>query len=397
MNAGTILSIDLGKAKSLFCWYQVQDQSHRFKTVDSTPAAFHDVLIEQQVDRVVIEVCDMAGWVMDLCRSLGMEIQIANANVEGWRWKHVKDKCDRKDALKLARLSAANDLKLVHLPARSMRHWRSLILYRHKLIERRTAIKNSIHALLVSQGQAMGGGRQAWEAESLSKLRELARPLAECGKEDLWPAHLWMELQSLDHLMEQIEQLDRKLNELGEKDDRVIRLQTIPGVGPRLSELVVAVLDDAHRFKNARQVSAYAGLTPRRYQSGQMDRSGRISKAGCGKLRKLLLEIAWGMLQHNPHGRQVFMRISKGQKTRRKQAAVALARRVLVWCWAMLRDGTDWRQPREIGAPGGEQPAPRPGGRTRPGGPGKMSRDHRTRSSGSKASGLVGKSATMMT
>ena len=93
------------------------------------------------------------------------------------------------------------------------------------------------------------------------------------------------------------------------------------------------------------QVSAYAGLVPRRYQSGEMDRSGRISKAGCGKLRKLLTEIAWGMLQHNPHGRGVFDRISKGQKTRRKQAAVALGRKVLCWCWAMLRDGTEWHVP----------------------------------------------------
>jgi hypothetical protein len=51
------------------------------------------------------------------------------------------------------------------------------------------------------------------------------------------------------------------------------------------------------------------------------------------------------MLRHNPHGREVFNRISKGQKTRRKQAAVALGRKVLCWCWAMLRDGTDWRVP----------------------------------------------------
>ena len=105
------------------------------------------------------------------------------------------------------------------------------------------------------------------------------------------------------------------------------------------------MIDDPKRFKSGRQVGAYVGLVPRRYQSGQMDRTGRISKAGCSKLRKLLVEIAWGMLQHNDHGRALFMRISKGHKTRRKQAAVALARRVLIWCWAMLRDGTDWRRP----------------------------------------------------
>jgi transposase len=125
----------------------------------------------------------------------------------------------------------------------------------------------------------------------------------------------------------------------------VIRLQTIPGVGPRLGELVVAMIDDPKRFKNARQVGAYAGLTPRRYQSGAMDRSGRISRRGSGKLRKVLVQVAWGMLRNNTHGSKVFQQISKGQKSRRKQAAVALARRVLCWSWAMLRDGTDWHDP----------------------------------------------------
>ena len=340
-----ILSIDLAKAKSLFCWFDTTDQTHQLKSVLSAPQAFHDALTERTVDRVVIEVCDMAGWVSDLCQTLCLPIQVANVNHEGWRWKNVKSKTDKQDALKLARLSAANDLATVHLPDRSTRHWRSLILFRHKLIERRTAVKNAIHALLVQEGRPMKGSKEAWSESSLAPLRELARPLQQCSKDELWSGHLWEELKALDNLNEQIARLDQKLDELGNADARIIRLKTIPGVGPRLSELVVAVLDDPKRFKNARQVSAYAGLVPRRYQSGQMDRSGRISKAGCGKLRKLLLEIAWGMLRRNPHGQRVFARISKGQKTRRKQAAVALARRVLVWCWAMLRDGTDWRQP----------------------------------------------------
>ena len=340
-----ILAIDLGKAKSVFCWYDTTDQSHAFKTTASTPAVFADLLVERKVDRVVIEVCDMAGWVMDLCQAHSIPIQIANVNTEGWRWKNVKSKTDRKDGLKLARLSAANDLKTVSLPRRPVRQWRSLILYRQKLIERRTRIKNSIHAILLREGRAMLGGRSDWSIESLAKLRELARPLSECAIDELWRGQLQLELESLDHLLEQTTELEKKLNALGCADAGVIRLQTIPGVGPRLSELVVAMIDDPHRFKNVRQVSAYAGLVPRRYQSGEMDRSGRISKAGCGKLRKLLVEVAWGMLRHNRHGQVVFNRISKGQKTRRKQAAVALARRILGWCWAMLRDGTEWREP----------------------------------------------------
>jgi transposase len=344
--AKVILAIDLGKAKSLLCWYQVEDQSQRMKTVVSTPQAFHEALLERPVDQVVIEICDMAGWVVDLCRTLGITVQVANVNTQGWRWRNVKNKTDRTDVLKLASLSASEQLPLVHVPDRPTRQWRRVILYRHKLIERQTAVKNAIHAILVCEGMAMSGGKEAWSEKSLKRLRSLTRPIERCeSMDDLWRMHLGLELSNLAHLQEQIGELEEKLNAMGRADHRVIRLRTIPGVGPRLAEIVVAMIDDPHRFANARQVSAYAGLVPRRYQSGMMDRSGRISKQGCGKLRKLLIEIAWGMLQHNPHGREVFMRISKGQKSRRKQSAVALARRVLCWCWAMLRDGTDWHQP----------------------------------------------------
>ena len=128
-----ILAIDLGKTKSLFCWFDTADQSHTFKTAFSSPATFATLLVERRIDRVVIEVCDMAGWVMDLCQAHSIPIQIANVNDEGWRWKNVKNKTDKKDGLKLARLSAMNDLKLVHLPQRPVRQWRSLILFRHKL------------------------------------------------------------------------------------------------------------------------------------------------------------------------------------------------------------------------------------------------------------------------
>lgn len=350
-----ILAIDLGKAKSVFCRFDSSDQSHSYQTIPSTPKAFHDALADRPASLVVIEACDIAGWVSDLCHTLSLPIEVVNANSDGWRWKRVKNKTDKRDALKLAQLRGSGPLPTVVVPEKASRQYKSLILYRHTLVERRTRIKNAIHALLASDGRAVMG-KAAWTPESMAELRRLARPITQCQtKEQLWAGHLQLELDQLDHLQERIGQLDAKLDAFGSVDPQVIRLQTIPGVGPRLSELVVAVIGDPQRFKNVRQVSAYAGLVPRRYQSGVMDRSGRITKAGCGKLRKLLVQVAWGMLQHNATGRAVFANVSKGQKTRRKQAAVALSRRVLCWCWAMLRDGTDWREP-----PGGAEDA-RPG------------------------------------
>jgi transposase len=184
-----------------------------------------------------------------------------------------------------------NQLAPVHVPQKPVREWRSVILYRHKLVDRRTSVRNAIHSILVAQGMAMPGRRRSvWSDDSMSRLRSLARPLGECATMDeLWRGHLHMELEQLDELCRRVVvELDERLDAIGAADDRVRRLRTIPGVGPRCSELVVAMIDDPHRFKSVRQVGAYAGLVTRRYQSGEMDRSaggsarpGAASSASC--------------------------------------------------------------------------------------------------------------------
>ncbi len=74
-------------------------------------------------------------------------------------------------------------------------------------------------------------------------------------------------------------------------DPRIRRIQTIPGVGPRTAEILVACIDDPHRFENGRQVSAYFGLVPRQYQSGETDRNGRITKRGNPLARTILVNV----------------------------------------------------------------------------------------------------------
>src|SRR5204862_5993956 len=120
-------------------------------------------------------------------------------------------------------------------------------------------------------------------------------------------------------------------------------LATAPGVGPRTAEAVAAHLGDPKRFASGKQVSAYAGLVPRQYQSGESDRKGRITRRGPGVLRKLLVECAWASLRYNAWARATYARLTRGGVTRKKPAIVALARRLLVRPWAMLRDGTPWR------------------------------------------------------
>jgi transposase len=341
----TILALDLGKIKSVGCIYQAGSREHTYQTIRTSPQALHDLIVGLNPQRVVFEIGPSAGWLSDLVRTLGIELQVVNVAHEAWRWRNVRAKSDRLDALKLAELSAADQLSLVHVPQRSVRQWRSLISYRKQVVGRRTQIQNTIRAILDREGLTMPTGHKGWTVDSVNHLHELSAPLEDAGPEDLWRGQLRLELQALQAVGVQQDQLEARLNGLVKADARCQRLMTIPGVGPRLSEAVVAILDDPKRFKSGRQVGAYVGLTPRRYQSGQSDRQGRISRAGNTQLRTLLIEVSWVGLRYNAWMRQVYESVRRDSRTRKKTAIVAVARRLLVVCWAMLRDQTTWCQP----------------------------------------------------
>ncbi len=160
--------------------------------------------------------------------------------------------------------------------------------------------------------------------------------------EELWRGQLAVELTQLDSLADQLADVERRLDVIANEDERIRRVRTIPGVGRKTAEVIVAVLDDVDRFENARQVSAYIGLVPRQYQSGETDRNGRITKRGPRLLRTMLVECAWLSLRYNEWSRTTYDRIHGGQKTRKKQAAIALARKIAVVAWSMLKHKTDW-------------------------------------------------------
>jgi len=340
-----IIAIDLGKFNSVACLYEIEGDTHRFKTLATLPQAFHDLFVRHEPDRVVIEIGCQAGWVCDLAEALAIEIQVANTNHDAWRWKNTKRKTDRDDALKLARLSLMDQLPLVSLPNSRVRQWRSLIHYRHTLVHRRTAIKNSIRSILDREGMRWPAGKSGWTTKAVSALHRRARPIANVDEDHLWQGQLHVELQALQDQEELIQQVERKLEVLAATNKRVELLRTIPGVGPRLAELVVAMIDDPRRFKNSKQVGAYAGLVPRQYESGTMKRHGRITGQGNKLLRALLVEVGWLMRRYNPYLRSVFDNVCRGNRARRKIAVIAVARRLLICCWAMLRDGTRWRDP----------------------------------------------------
>lgn len=348
-----ILAMDLGKSSTVMCQLDTDTGETEYVTAGTSAGEFTRLLEERRPDRVVMEVGPIAGWVHDLAAAMGMEVHVANPNHEAWRWRNVKRKTDRLDALKLARLSAGGDLPLVYMPSARVRQWRSLIAYRHHLVKRRTRVKNHIRAVILRQGVRMPAGTSGWTRECRERLAELAQAAGE--EREAWRVELALELAQLEAVESALEAVHAELDARAEADSRVALLRTIPAVGPRLAELIVAIIDDPHRFRSGRQVGSYAGLAPGQFQSGARDRVGRIHKRGNTLLRSLLVEVSWLALRYNGWASSLHARLTRGSKTRRKIAIVAVARRLLVICWAMLRDGRAWdakqaRGPRAVPA-----------------------------------------------
>ena len=104
----------------------------------------------------------------------------------------------------------------------------------------------------------------------------------------------------------------------------------------------MALLDQPQRFRKASQVSGYIGMVPKAFDSGESERRGHITRQGSRLVRSLLVEVAWAGLRHNTWMRQTYQRLSGGKKARKKIAIVAVGRKLLVRCWAMLRDNCAW-------------------------------------------------------
>ena len=343
---GLILALDLGKYKSVACAYdRAAPAGPRFESLTTDREHLRRVFAKHRPAVVVFEACLLAGWVHDLCAEVGVPCKVANTASEAWKFKHSKRKTDKDDALRLAELEALGRLPAVALPDAATRQWRQLIAHRQTLVGRRVAAQNRLRAILVGQGLAAPRGAAAWSAAGLAGIAAHARPLAECGPDALWRGLLELTLTEYRQVRELLDRAEARLDQLARASAAVRLLETTPGVGPRTAEAVVAHLHKPERFATGRQVSAYGGLVPRQYQSGETDRRGRITRRGPALLRQLLVECAWAMLRYNGWARAVYLRLTHGGKTHRKQAVVALARRLLVRLWAMLRDRTPWRDP----------------------------------------------------
>jgi len=277
------------------------------------------------------------GALHDRLRGLAKRVVVAHAGQLRLIFKS-KRKNDRVDAKKLATLLFLDQVPQVYVPSVDVRSWRSLIEFRHRLIAKRTRIKNALRSVLRGHGIVQPERHRLWTQKGRAWLGEVALPTEDAAlQRDLL-------LDELLFLEGQVKRVERRLNAICKQHPGVILLRTIPGVGPRTAEAVVAYIDDAKRFGSSKKIGAYFGLVPCQDQSAAADRLGHITREGPATVRKVLVEATWQGIRRSKQIRAYFERIQRGDpKKRKKIALVATAHYLVRVMLAMLASGESWR------------------------------------------------------
>jgi transposase len=249
-----------------------------------------------------------------------------------------KRKNDRVDARKLAMLLFMDEVPTIYVPSIDYRTWRKLIEMRERRVADRTRTKNRLRGLLRGHGVAAPNRIHLWTRKGLAWLREVTLPTPDAGLErDLL----------LDDLARQnatLERVEDRLKEIADSHPGVHLLRTIPGVGIRTAEAVMAYIADPKRFRRSRQVGCYFGLVPCQDQSADRDRLGHITREGPGTVRRLLVEASWQAIRRDARVRSFFERVHRNDPRRKKIALVATAHYLVRCMHAMLSTGECWRE-----------------------------------------------------
>ncbi|MGH7615150.1 MAG: IS110 family transposase [Gemmatimonadales bacterium] len=332
------IGLDLHKRESQLCVLTEAGEILERRMVTSRER-FTAVLGGRAPARILLEASTESEWVARHLESLGHAVIVADPNfapMYATRRRGVKT--DRRDARTLAEACRLGAYRLAHRASDAQRHVRAELAVRDALVTTRTRYVAVIKALVRRDGLRLPSGN----AEPTErKLVALALPPVLAT--ELAPLReLW------EPLGEQLVRANDRLAAVAAADPRVQQLMTAPGIGPVTAVAFVATLDDVARFRDAHQVAAYLGLTPREYSSGERQQRGRISKTGNVRMRYLLVEAVWRVVRSKDE-RATSLRAWAAQLAARRgpsRAAVALARRLAGILYAMWRDGRDYRAPR---------------------------------------------------
>jgi transposase len=287
------------------------------------------------VVRVGLETGQLSNWLTLSLRRRGLPVVCLDARHAKAALSLQVNKTDANDAWGLAQIVRTGWFREVAVKSMDAHKLRMLLVARSQLVGQRQSLANNIRGLMKTFGIVIPRGcgglfstRVREAGEGNEALMAIVEPL----------------LVAWQSLREQIAVFDRQINARAKTDAVARRLMTVPGVGVVISLAYTAVIDDPKRFRHSSSVGAYLGLTPRRYQSGEVDVSGHISRCGDGLLRSYLFEAATVILQRCTRATDLKdWGLTLAKRIGMRRAKVALARKLAVIMHRMWVDQTEFK------------------------------------------------------
>ena len=280
--------------------------------------------------RVGIEATGSMHWFLRLMQELGIECRVGHpAAIRAAEPR--KQKHDRRDADLILRLLVENRFPTIWMPSEEVRDLRALLLHRHQWVRLRTQIQNALQAIALANGLRRGPSLWSYDGQNMIGCLPLLPHTADRRTA----------LQAMYTAMEsEIESLSEQVAERANHRSGARLLMTHPGVGPVTALATDVFLGDPKRFADGKALASYVGIIPREYSSGERQRLGGVTKQGSPLLRFLWGEAGAHAARRDPELQRFYRRklVQKGLG----KARVAVARKLGIRLWIMLRDEIDY-------------------------------------------------------
>lgn len=325
MNTNITIGVDLGDKNHIAAVFDPDGNELEVAKVTNTKTGIKHFFKRYKGSTVAIEAGTHSPWISRLLEDMGCNVYVGNPRKLRFIWDST-DKSDQRDARMLAMVCRIEPKLLWPLRHRNPKAQADLVVIksRNALVRSRVGLISHARGVVKATGERL----PACGTECFTKRCEAFVP------SDLWPA-LEPVFKTITLLSEQIHELDDQIKRLCQHQyPETQRLQQVAGVGSVTALCYVLSIEDPARFGKSRQVGPFLGLTPRRDQSGKIDKQLRISKAGNTYLRSLLVGSAHYIL--GPFGPDSNLRrhglaiAARGGKNAKKRAAVAVARKLAV-------------------------------------------------------------------
>jgi transposase len=305
---------------------------------------FYRSLAGRQV-RIGVEATGNFRWFRRLMDELGHEFLLGDAAAIRASCPR-KQKTDKRDARHILKMLVEDRFPAVWQPAAENEELRQLLLHRCRMVRMRVRVKNQLDSMAKNEGLLSS---RVWSPRRRQQIETLPLP----GWYALRRKDLFALLDELDN---QIRPLDESVRKAAEDNQEAGLLMTHPGVGPIVSLAYVLTIGDWRRFPRGKQVGSYLGLIPAEESSSDKRRLGHISKQGNTLLRWLLVEAASQAQRYDPSWHRQYVRLSMNKH--HGVAKVAIAHKLAVRLYWMLRSGQDYKQVMERGSHVGQSAMP---------------------------------------